>query len=109
MGTPTPQSVETVRTPDGRLKYPGLLTTAKKHKASFVQFAVMTGILMTSLRSLGHKYRIHELTEDAASLKKEQGSLAARMNHIKESLRAEAAAEPTGAFAARLRLLLGYE
>ncbi|XP_047980428.1 uncharacterized protein LOC125222063 [Salvia hispanica] len=109
MGTPTPQSVETVRTPDGRLKYPSLLTSAKKHKASFVQFAIMTGILMTSLRSLAHKYRIHELTEDAASLKKEQGSLAARMNHIKESLRAEAAAEPTGAFAARLCLLLGDE
>lgn len=93
----------------GRLKYTGLLANAKKHKSGFVQFFIMTGILLTSLRSLGQKYRIHELTEDAVALTQEQESITARMNHIKQSLRAEAAAEPTGAFAARLRLLFGDE
>ncbi|XP_057797005.1 uncharacterized protein LOC131013020 [Salvia miltiorrhiza] len=110
MSTPTPPSVETrFRTADGRLKYPGLITTAKKHKSNFVQLFIMSGVLLMSIGSLGQKYRLHELTEDAIVLKEEQESIIARMNHIKQSLRAEAAAEPTGAFAARLRLLLGDE
>ncbi|KAL1533136.1 hypothetical protein AAHA92_33063 [Salvia divinorum] len=110
MKTPTPPLVESsVPTPGGRLKYAGLVATAKKHNANFVQLAIMTGVLLTSLRSLGQKYRIYMLTEDAVALKEEQESITASMNHIKESLRAEAAAEPTGALAARLRLLLGDE
>lgn len=97
-----------VGNPFGR-KAPGLFENAKKQKSSFVQFFIMTGILLTSLRSLGQKYRIYELTEDGAALRQEQESIVSRMNHIKHSLRAEAANEPTGAFAARLRLLLGDE
>lgn len=93
----------------GGLKYPGFFENVKKNKGSFLQFAIMTGILFTSLRSLGQKYGIHELTEETAALREEQESLIARVNHIKQSLRAEAAAEPTGAFAARLRLLIGDE
>lgn len=69
----------------------------------------MTGILLLSCRSLGQKYRIHDLTEDMAALREEEESLTSRMNHIKQSLLAEAALEPTGAFAARLRLLFGDE
>lgn len=93
----------------GGLKYPGLIANVKKNKGSFVQFLIMTGILISSLRSLGQKYAIHELTEETAALREEQESIIARLNHIKQSLRAEAAAEPTGAFAARLRLLIGDE
>ncbi|XP_057784617.1 uncharacterized protein LOC131001972 isoform X2 [Salvia miltiorrhiza] len=105
----TPAATVRFRTADGRLKYPGFLTTAKKHKSTFVQLYIMCGVLVMSIGSLGQKYRLHELTEDAVVLKEEQESIIARMNHIKQSLRAEAAAEPTGAFAARLRLLLGDE
>ncbi|KAL7002079.1 hypothetical protein U1Q18_003230, partial [Sarracenia purpurea var. burkii] len=65
----------------------------------------MTGILLLSLRSLGQKYRINDLREDTSALREEQGGLADRMNHIKTSLRVEAAADPTGLFASRLRLL----
>ncbi|XP_047958734.1 uncharacterized protein LOC125204203 [Salvia hispanica] len=108
--TPTPPPVESsVRTPGGPLKYAGLIAIAKKHKTNFVKLAIMTGVLLTSLRSMGQKYRIYVLTEDAVALKEEQESITARMNHIKESLCAEAAAEPTGALEARLRLLLGDE
>lgn len=108
--TPTPPPVgSSAQTPGGRLNYAGLISTAKKHKSNFVKLAIMTGVLLTSLRSMGQKYRIYVLTEDAVALKEEQESIAARMNHIKESLHAEAAAEPTGALEARLRLLLGDE
>ncbi|KAH6821382.1 hypothetical protein C2S53_006213 [Perilla frutescens var. hirtella] len=96
-----------VRDAKGRLKYPGLFENAKKHKSSFVQFFIMTGILLTSIRSVGQKYRIWELKEESVALSQEQESITARMNDIKQSLRAEAAADPTGAFAARLRLLFG--
>ncbi|GER39975.1 homoserine O-acetyltransferase [Striga asiatica] len=96
-------------TPIGSRKPLGFLENAKKSKQSFIQFFAMTGILLLSCRSLGQKYRIHNLTEDASALKEDQEGLIARMNHIKRSLRAEAALEPTGAFAARLRLLFGDE
>lgn len=89
----------------GSRKPLGFVANAMKRKQSFVQFFAMTGILLLSVRSVGQKYRIHDLTEDTEALKEEQEGLASRMNHIKQSLLAEAALEPTGAFAARLRLL----
>ncbi|XP_057501866.1 uncharacterized protein LOC130785719 [Actinidia eriantha] len=85
----------------------GLLANAIKRKDSFIQFFAMTGILLLSVRSLGQKYRINDLLEDTSALREEQQGLVDRMNHIKASLRAEADVEPTGVFAARLRLLFG--
>ncbi|GFY95822.1 hypothetical protein Acr_11g0001280 [Actinidia rufa] len=85
----------------------GLLANAMKRKDSFIQFFAMTGILLLSVRSLGQKYRINDLVEDTSALREEQKGLADRINHIKASLRAEAAVEPTGVFASRLRLLFG--
>lgn len=85
----------------------GFFANAVKRKDSFIQFFAMTGILLLSVRSLGQKYRINNLMEDNAALKEEQEGLVHRMNHIKQSLLAEADIEPTGAFASRLRLLFG--
>ncbi|KAL2538117.1 hypothetical protein Fot_19508 [Forsythia ovata] len=96
-------------TASDRRKPLGFMENVMKRKQSFVQFFAMTGILLLSVRSVGQKYRIHNLTEDTAALKEEQESLVSRMNIIKQSLLAEAALEPTGAFAARLRLLFGEE
>lgn len=85
----------------------GFFANAMKRKDSFIQFFAMTGILLLSVRSLGQKYRINDLMEDNAALKEEQEGLVHRMNHIKQSLLAEAAVESTGAFASRLRRLFG--
>ncbi|XP_075516103.1 uncharacterized protein LOC142550940 [Primulina tabacum] len=93
--------------PSERRKPLGFFKSAMERKQSFIQFFVMTGILLLSAKSLTQKYRIHELTEHIASLEEEQKGLKSRMNHIKQSLLSEAALEPTGAFAARLRLLFG--
>ncbi|KAE9458658.1 hypothetical protein C3L33_09433, partial [Rhododendron williamsianum] len=81
------------------------LANAMKRKDSFIQFFAMTGILLLSVRSLGQKYRLNDLQEDTSALREEQKGLENRMKHIKSSLLAEAAAEPTGSFASRLRLL----
>ncbi|XP_051139005.1 uncharacterized protein LOC127256833 [Andrographis paniculata] len=102
-----PSAATSVRNPNGDRKFLGLFQNARKHKQSFIQFFAMTGILLLSCRSLGQKYRIHGLTEDNVALKEEQERLMARMDHIKQGLQAEAALEPTGAFATRLRLLFG--
>ena len=67
----------------------------------------MTGILLISMRSLGQKYRLHDLQEDTAALEDEHRSLTDRMNHIKSSLRHEASLDSSGMFAKRLRLLFG--
>ncbi|GFQ01696.1 probable copper-transporting ATPase hma5 [Phtheirospermum japonicum] len=56
----------------------------------------MIGILLLSCRSLSHKYRIHNLTEDTAALREDQESLCTRTNLIKRTLLAEATLEPTG-------------
>ncbi|GFQ06882.1 hypothetical protein PHJA_002832200 [Phtheirospermum japonicum] len=104
-----PSATGRVQNPSGSRKPLGFLAIAKKRKHSFIQFAAMTGILLLSCRSLGQKYRIHDLTEDTVALIEDQESLSARMNLIKRSLLAEAALEPTGNFAARLRLLFGDE
>jgi hypothetical protein len=82
---------------------------ARKHKHSFIQFFAMTGILLLSVRSLGQKYRIHDLREDTSALKEERETLAERMRNIKRDLLHEASREPTGRFASRLRLLFGEE
>lgn len=87
----------------------GFVANAIKRKESFFQFFVMTGILLLSLRSVGQKYRINDLQEDTSALKEEQKVLADRMSHIKRSLLAEAALDPTGHFATRLRTLFGND
>lgn len=87
----------------------GFVANAIKRKDSFFQLFVMTGILLLSLRSAGQKYRLHELQEDHYALQEEQKSLEDRVSHIKSSLLAEAALEPSGHFASRLRILFGNE
>ncbi|KAF2324751.1 hypothetical protein GH714_016633 [Hevea brasiliensis] len=69
----------------------------------------MTGILLLSIGSLSQKYRIHDLQEDTSALKQEQQTLTDRLNNIKRGLLHEAALDPTGLFAARLRILFGEE
>lgn len=78
-----------------------------KRKDSFIQFFAMTGILLLSIRSLGQKYRIKDLQEDNFALREEQETLTDRMNNIKRRLLDEAALDPTGLSASRLRLLFG--
>ncbi|XP_015893486.3 uncharacterized protein LOC107427616 [Ziziphus jujuba] len=85
----------------------GFIANAVKRKDSFIQFFAMTGILLLSVRSLGQKYRIHDLQEDTYALKQEQETLADRMKNIKQALLQEASREPTGLFASRLRRLFG--
>ena len=80
---------------------------AMKRKHNFIQFFAMTGILLISMRSLGQKYRLHDLQEDTTALEDEHRSLTDRMNHIKSSLRHEASLDSSGMFAKRLRLLFG--
>lgn len=104
-GTPS----STGNTAQNPKKSLGFIENAKKHKHSFIQLFAMTGILMLSVRSLGQKYRIHDLQEDTSALKEEKESLSNRMNNIKRSLLHEASLEPTGHFASRLRRLFGEE
>jgi hypothetical protein len=85
----------------------GFVANAMKRKDSFIQFFAMTGILLLSARSLGQKYRLHDLHEDTAALKEEQQTLDNRMKNIKSDLLHEASLEPTGIFASRLRRLFG--
>ncbi|KAL5547587.1 hypothetical protein UlMin_002818 [Ulmus minor] len=85
------------------------VANAMKRKDSYIQFFAMTGILLLSVRSLGQKYRIHNLLEDTTALKEEEETLVGRMEHIKRGLLHEASLEPTGLFASRLRLLFGKE
>lgn len=85
----------------------GFLENVKKRKHSFIQFLAMTGILLLSVRSLGQKYRIHDLLEDTSALRDERDTLTSRMDGIKRDLRREASLEPSGLFAARLRSLFG--
>ncbi|CAI0382253.1 unnamed protein product [Linum tenue] len=85
----------------------GFLANAIKRKHSFIQLGAMTGILLLSVRSLGQKYRIHDLEDDTAALREEQQTLADRMKTIKEALLREASLEPSGRFASRLRSLFG--
>ncbi|RXH72823.1 hypothetical protein DVH24_012507 [Malus domestica] len=85
----------------------GFIANAVKRKDSFIQLFAMTEILLLSIRSLGQKYRLHDLQEDTKTLKEEQEALTERTRNIKRDLLHEASFEPTGLFASRLRLLLG--
>ncbi|KAJ9165894.1 hypothetical protein P3X46_020710 [Hevea brasiliensis] len=87
----------------------GFIANAMKRKDSFIQFFAMTGILLLSIRSLGQKYRLHDLQEDTSALKQEQQTLTDRLNNIKRGLLHEASLDPTGLFASRLRVLFGEE
>ncbi|XP_041021927.1 uncharacterized protein LOC121263167 [Juglans microcarpa x Juglans regia] len=87
----------------------GLLANAMKRKDSFIQFFAMTGILLLSIRSLGQKYRIHDLQEDTSALIEERDTLTERMKNIKHDLLHEASLDPTGFLSSRLRLLFGEE
>ncbi|ERM96424.1 hypothetical protein AMTRI_Chr09g15800 [Amborella trichopoda] len=87
----------------------GLWGNAFKRKHSFVQLFLMTGVMMLSMRSLGQKYRIHDLLEDTEALREEHHHLSQRMASIENALTDEAALEPTGSFASTLKLLFqGY-
>ncbi|GMJ15399.1 hypothetical protein like AT1G20430 [Hibiscus trionum] len=83
------------------------MKNAIKYKHNFIQFFAMTEILLLSVRSLGQKYRMHDLEEDTTALKQEQQSLTNRMSNIKRDLLHEASLEPSGRFASRLRLIFG--
>ncbi|XP_021902470.1 uncharacterized protein LOC110818039 [Carica papaya] len=100
----SPSSATSAQNPKKTL---GFIANAMKRKDSFIQFFAMTGILLLSIRSLGQKYRIHDLEEDTLALKEERQTLADRMKHIKTGLLHEASLDPTGLFASRLRLLFG--
>ncbi|PRQ27305.1 hypothetical protein RchiOBHm_Chr6g0303941 [Rosa chinensis] len=102
MASPAPPS-----SAPGARKPLGFVANAVKRKDKFIQFFAMTGILLLSVRSLGQKYRLHDLQEDTAALKEEQETLDNRMNNIKRDLLHEASVEPTGLFASRLRRLFG--
>ncbi|XP_021283605.1 uncharacterized protein LOC110416095 [Herrania umbratica] len=104
---PSPAPPDSAMTGQNARKSLGFISNAMKHRHNFIQFFAMTGILLLSVRSLGQKYRIHDLQEDTTALKQEQESLTDRMKNIKRGLLDEASLEPTGLFASRLRLLFG--
>ncbi|KAF8410340.1 hypothetical protein HHK36_002867 [Tetracentron sinense] len=104
MASPSPSSSTGVQNPKKSL---GFMANAIKRKDSFIQLFFMTGILLLSMRSLGQKYRINDLQEDASALRDEHQTLTERMSIIKRSLLHEAAHDSTGLFASRLRLLFG--
>jgi hypothetical protein len=83
------------------------MASALKRKDSFIQLFIMTGIFMLSCRSLGQKYRIHDLSQDNAELRQERDSLAHRMAHLKATLRREAALDGSGTLASHLNRLFG--
>ncbi|KAK9170028.1 hypothetical protein Syun_002168 [Stephania yunnanensis] len=76
---------------------------------SFIQFFAITGILLLSMRSLGQKYRINDLQDENSALRDERDSLTERRNRIQRSLLDEAALDPTGLFASRLRVVFGND
>ncbi|CAK7346073.1 unnamed protein product [Dovyalis caffra] len=87
----------------------GFIANAMKRKDSFIQFFAMTGIFLLSVRSLGQKYRIHDLEEDTTALKEERQKLTDRMKNIKGGLLHEASLDSTGLLASRLRILFGED
>ncbi|PIA56773.1 hypothetical protein AQUCO_00700846v1 [Aquilegia coerulea] len=104
MASTPSSSTPTIQNPRKPL---GLIANVIKRKDSFIQLIAMTGILLLSMRSLGQKYRLHNLEEDTYYLREERDSIKERMKNIKQSLFDEAALDPTGAFASRLRVLFG--
>ncbi|KAI4325816.1 hypothetical protein MLD38_031180 [Melastoma candidum] len=93
----------------GRTPPLGLFANAKKHKHGFIQLFTMSGILLLSLRSLGQKYRIHDLIDDTSSLKQEKVGLSLRMESIKRELCRLASSQPSNMFSARLEKLFFEE
>ncbi|KAK8936562.1 hypothetical protein KSP39_PZI012629 [Platanthera zijinensis] len=81
----------------------GFLEILMKRKESFIQLFVMTGILFLSLRSLGQKHRMHELSDVNSNLREERESLSFRMGSIKSALLREAALDPSGVLSSHLR------
>ncbi|MQL85030.1 hypothetical protein Taro_017541 [Colocasia esculenta] len=90
-----------------RKKPLGFFANAMKRKDSFIQLFLMTGVLLLSMRSVGQKYRIHDLLEDNSTLREENEFLSDRMAAIKQSLLQEASLEPSRSLSARLRRLFG--
>ncbi|KAL9312596.1 hypothetical protein ACSQ67_018048 [Phaseolus vulgaris] len=87
----------------------GFLSHAMKRKDSFIQLFAMTGILLLSMRSLGQKYKIHNLEEDVRDLRDDHASLSDRIRNIKRDLLREASRDSSGFFASRLRGLFSTE
>ncbi|WVY95048.1 hypothetical protein V8G54_034136 [Vigna mungo] len=83
----------------------GFLSHAMKGKDNFIQFSGMTGILLLNMRSLGQKYKIHNLEEDIRVLRDENASLSDRIRNIKRDLLREASLDSFDLFASRLRRL----
>ncbi|KAK8962489.1 hypothetical protein KSP40_PGU001191 [Platanthera guangdongensis] len=83
----------------------GFLEILMKRKESFIQLFVMTGILLLSLRSLGQKHRMHELSDVNSNLREERESLSFRVGSIKSALLREAALDPSGVLSSHLRRL----
>uniref|UniRef100_A0A803LIN8 Uncharacterized protein n=1 Tax=Chenopodium quinoa TaxID=63459 RepID=A0A803LIN8_CHEQI len=106
MASPPPSSSIGAEPPKTKTRG-SLFRNAMKRKHQFIQFFAMSGILLLSMRSLGQKYRIHDLLQDTAALQDEHSSLVNRMDHIKSSLRHEASLDSSGIFASRLRQLFG--
>ncbi|XP_014511895.1 uncharacterized protein LOC106770609 [Vigna radiata var. radiata] len=87
----------------------GFLSYAMKQKDDFIQFFTMKGILLLNMRSLGQKYKIHNLEEDIHVLRDENASLSDRIRNIKRDLFREASLDSSGLFASRLRRLFSPE
>ncbi|CAJ1973169.1 unnamed protein product [Sphenostylis stenocarpa] len=87
----------------------GFVAHALKRKDSFIQLFAMTGILLLSMRSLGQKYKIHNLEEDVHALRDEHASLSDRIRIIKSDLLQEASRDSSGLFASRLHRLFSAE
>ncbi|GAB2215934.1 hypothetical protein Droror1_Dr00023697 [Drosera rotundifolia] len=108
-GIHPPSTTNTATTPGSSSRATSLIKNAMKRKHSFIQFFAMTGILLLSMRSLGQKYRLHELREDNYALEEEHKSLVERMESIRKRLLHEAAMDGSGAFGLRLRSMFGGE
>ncbi|GJN29308.1 hypothetical protein PR202_gb17525 [Eleusine coracana subsp. coracana] len=63
----------------------------------------MAGVFMMSMRSLGQKHRLRDLTDAAADLRRERDLLSSRMRDLQDALRREADADKSGALASHLR------
>ncbi|KAG6470252.1 uncharacterized protein LOC122031932 [Zingiber officinale] len=107
-------SVPPMVSPDGRTpttgsKPLGLMANAAKRKQSFLQFFLMTGILMLSMRSLSQKYRVRDLSDENALLREERDAFSLRSSAVKEALFQEAALDPSGLLADHLRSLFNEQ
>lgn len=81
------------------------MANAIKRKHGFLHLFVMTGILMLSMRSLGQKYRIRDLSRDNDLLREEHDALCRRTAAVKDDLLHEASLDSSGLLADHLRRL----